>query len=247
MAESHFPRAEESHELNTSIRPRCFGPGSDIAFEDVRLLLGAIRGTHLLVLNKFPTFRPQFLLLTMNSYRRQSEALDVPDLLAALHALKVLNQTGSQHFAFYNCGKAAGSSRDHKHIQILPKAHDLFPDREDYDSRRIPYAHFVARLHGSAESELFELYRRLLNKATGCLLDPVQASIGAHNAILTEHWLLVIPRRSAELVVPTPNSCGMMGSIWLPDGQKIDAWKKCGLSDILQQCGVPLTVMPSDL
>ena len=65
-----------------------FGPGSDIAFADDRLLIRIIRDTHLLVFNKFPVFHPQVLLLTADSYRRQQEPLDSNDLSATFGRLE---------------------------------------------------------------------------------------------------------------------------------------------------------------
>jgi ATP adenylyltransferase len=119
--EADTPPHEHHH------RPQCFGPGSDIAFEDGRLLLAMPSESHLLVFNKFPVFRPQFLLLTVDSYRRQNEFLDTEDLTTAYEMLQSLKVADRDHYAFYNCCREAGSSRDHKHIQIIPRTLAMFP------------------------------------------------------------------------------------------------------------------------
>ena len=74
--------------------------------------------SHKLVLNKYCTVRPQFVLHTVE-YEPQTEGLNANDLEAAMEALR---QMGDGYMVIFNCGKDAGASVGHKHLQLLPKA-----------------------------------------------------------------------------------------------------------------------------
>ncbi|KKY13780.1 hypothetical protein UCDDS831_g08726 [Diplodia seriata] len=133
---------------------RTFGPGSDLEFADDKLLLGTINETHHLVLNKFCVFRPQYVLLTADSFRRQDEPLSLADFDAVLAAW---NRLSGSHYALYNCMEAAGSSRVHKHLQLFthPADFTLFPDRPDAHAAKIPFREKqVAEMHDDEPSRL---------------------------------------------------------------------------------------------
>ncbi|OQV01041.1 hypothetical protein CLAIMM_06458 [Cladophialophora immunda] len=114
-----------------------YGPGSDLVDADPGVVVTKIHGTHLLVLNLFAVFRPQYLILTLDSFRRQTENLDKTDLSAAW---RVLHHLSHEHFVMFNCGSEAGCSRLHKHMQVIPCSEGLtlFPDLETRDPRAFP-------------------------------------------------------------------------------------------------------------
>ncbi|KAL2872291.1 uncharacterized protein BJX67DRAFT_2102 [Aspergillus lucknowensis] len=93
------------HDDPTSEKPECFGLGSDIGNGDPGVLIEAIHKTHVLVFDKFCIFRPQLLLLTSDSYRRQREPLALDDLAVACTVMTCLNRP---LFPIYNCGPIAG-------------------------------------------------------------------------------------------------------------------------------------------
>ncbi|KAL4807032.1 hypothetical protein BDV18DRAFT_159254 [Aspergillus unguis] len=165
------------HEDPNARKPECFGPGSDIGNDDPGTLLATIHGTHLLVVNKFCMFRPQLLLLTADSYRRQREPLDLEDLSAACTVLDSLHANASL-FVIYNCGPRGGASRQHKHLQVLPRPPRLFPD-DERDREAVSYRYFVRHLHdielGSLEGQkrLFEIYSEMLAEAKQSLGDEI--------------------------------------------------------------------------
>ncbi|KAA6408834.1 MAG: hypothetical protein FRX48_07178 [Lasallia pustulata] len=90
---------------------------SDIHNDDPDFLIGAVGSSHTLILNRYCVYRPQFILVTNDVKQRQSTPLDRTDLEAAC---TLLNTYERRHLVIYNCGKEAGSSRLHKHLQALP-------------------------------------------------------------------------------------------------------------------------------
>jgi ATP adenylyltransferase len=228
---------------------KTFGPGSDIGLDDERLIIRTVRKTHLLIFNKFPVFRPQLLLLTVDSYQRQEDPLDSSDLMATFEVLLDYHQTDQPYYAFYNCGYHSGSSRIHKHVQVLPKPSEFFPDDKVHNRQTIPYTYFVQYLEGldagTTEAKLAAAYYSLRSKAKSSLSLPQDAQIFPHNVVMTLEWMVVIPRRDPVSITGMnvkcmkPNSAGMMGSVWLPNKEMVAKWQQLGPSKILAACGVP--------
>ncbi|KAL6239221.1 hypothetical protein BDW75DRAFT_153895 [Aspergillus navahoensis] len=233
------------HEEPDTKKPECFGPGSDIANDDQATLLANIQGTHLLVVNKFCMFRPQLLLLTSDSYRRQREPLDLDDVRAACTVLTSL--AASPQFVIYNCGPRGGASRQHKHLQVLPRPPRLFPDDQS-ENRAVPYKYFLRYLHGSefesleGQKKLFEVYRDLLAMAKQSLGENLEdnGDYIPHNVALVREWIIVIPRRNAAFESVTTNTPGMLGSVWLTDEEEMEQWKQIGPKRVLAGLGVPV-------
>ncbi|KAI9664189.1 MAG: hypothetical protein M1831_002368 [Alyxoria varia] len=107
--------------------------------------------THKLILNKFNVYRPQFLLLTTDPLARQYDALDEADLKAAWSILlgSLTSQTSAaQYYVIYNCGKEGGSSRLHKHMQVLMddiESGSPHKSRMDGEERGIMWPHVSGR------------------------------------------------------------------------------------------------------
>lgn len=220
---------------------RTFGPGSDLEFGDERLLIATINETHHFILNKFCVFRPQYILLTTDSYRRQDEPLDFDDFQAVLDVSARLQ---GHHYALYNCMEPAGSSRRHKHLQIfdVPADFSLFPDRHLGDAAKVPYRYFLQRFGSASPSarELLDIYKKLLSDAT-CTLSTEsssQAKTCPHNVVLVKEWMLVIPRRKSNVNGVSANGAGMLGMVWVTDEAKLEQWKSLGPRWTLSQLGV---------
>ncbi|KAF7157285.1 hypothetical protein CNMCM5623_001408 [Aspergillus felis] len=235
----------DSFHSNNSAVFEGFGPGSDIANEDPDLLIATINRTHLLVINKFSVFRPQLLLLTCDSYRRQHEALTVEDF-AAIHS--ILRSSKTAHLVIYNCGPIAGASRNHKHVQILTRPAHLFPDDPNFDPGMMPFQYHLRCLRGldfenpDCPSNLSEAYQELLAEAKerlGQSASTDSAGYFPHNVVLVREWMIVIPRRSNNFEDITANAAAMMGSVWLKSEDELDRWKQVGPTKALAGLGFP--------
>ncbi|KAG9199563.1 hypothetical protein G6514_008422, partial [Epicoccum nigrum] len=85
--------SKKPHTVGAKLSPafdksRKWGPGSDMYCPDERLILGQLNGTHDLALNLFCVDRPQLLMLTLDSYKRQHQLLDRDDFEAALEVVR---------------------------------------------------------------------------------------------------------------------------------------------------------------
>ncbi|KAI9685144.1 MAG: hypothetical protein M1822_004731 [Bathelium mastoideum] len=237
MAEDRPPSLDEVSE--------CFGPGSDIPHSNPKELIDTVLGTHLLVVNKFSVFRPQLLLLTANSYRRQDEQLHQDDFRVVHHVLASLKRP---LYAIYNCTSISGASKRHKHLHILPRPEYLFPDDRQFDPKNIPFKYFLRYLDdGLIDSPdgsqvLSRIYEDLLAAAKQALdlyHEDVQDSC-PHNVVLTKDWLIVISRRSSTFKGAITNAAGMVGSVWLKDESQLDNWQDIGPKNILSHLGLPV-------
>ncbi|KAH7308617.1 hypothetical protein B0I35DRAFT_99016 [Stachybotrys elegans] len=218
---------------------RFFGPGSDIGF-DAEMLLETVNDTHLLVFNKFSVFRPQLLLLTADSYRRQTEPLDEADFAATLSVLQELSGSGESYYAFFNCGVASGSSRRHKHMQVVPTAsRTLFPDVPTAEMA-VPYGHLVGHISDVDKATTQASHAALVYAS---MLDQARTRWGLeenfpHNVVWTTSWIVVIPRRQVRFEgINVPNAAGMMGSVWVPEEGHVETWRRLGPRSVLAQSG----------
>lgn len=224
-------------------------PGSDIDTNGFEV--GEISGTHILVANKFCYARPHYLLLTKDGYQRQYHPLNRADLAAAWNLLSGRDEDG---FAvFFNCGKGAGYSRLHKHMQLMPMPKNTFASfLESADAKEppVPSQWFYERCFDTspkAADALIGAYERLLRQATevmanaeGCEVDNFPDAACSHNVIMTTRWIVVIPRRRPSVRKESgANAMGMLGYIAVSSQADIDNWTSQGAYHLLGELGVP--------
>jgi ATP adenylyltransferase/5',5'''-P-1,P-4-tetraphosphate phosphorylase II len=222
-----------------------FGPGSDLVDADPELVVTKVSGTHLLVLNRYCVFRPQYLILTLDSFKRQTETLDEADLSAAW---SVLQNMKTDHFIIFNCGPEAGCSRIHKHMQVIPRPTDftLFPDKEGLDLSAVPFKYYIKRLSGQGKTSanlpysLLETYKSLCTEARAAWQSSAKGKSEylPHNMVLTKRWILVLPRRKCEVNGASANAAGMMGMVWVTNENQMDHWKEFGPAKVLAELGI---------
>ncbi|OIW22279.1 putative phosphorylase [Coniochaeta ligniaria NRRL 30616] len=240
---SSVPAKQEEH----------FGPGSDILKSHPDQVLDHLSCTHILALNIYPSSRPHYLILTLDSFRRQDEPLDAQDIKAAwafLHSLR----NHRDNYVVYNCAPASGCSRKHKHLQVARRPGTgteagetdvrFFPDVDGEAAVKVPYRYLLHRFagpgieHNTAE-DVHEIYLRFLAECKGLL---GSADCPPHNMILTSEWLLMIPRRYPEkgaYLDLLPNGAGMMGMISSPSQAVLDKWAREGPAKVLGAFGLP--------
>ncbi|KAF4434728.1 5 5 -P-1P-4-tetraphosphate phosphorylase 2 [Fusarium acutatum] len=182
-----------------------------------------VGSTHVLVANKFCFASPHLMLLTSDGHQRQYEPLNRDDLTAAW---SVLSTMGQDYVAFFNCGRDGGCSRLHKHMQLIPKPKDSFASFLDVDDQKepdVPFQWFYHRFRHSnpGVDGLVNIYNDLLRNATevgearseNADSAPPDAAV-PHNFLLTQRWMIVLPRRRAAVNKEAgANAIGMMGVI----------------------------------
>lgn len=156
---------------------------------------------------------------------------------------------------FFNCTAAAGASREHKHLQVLPapgacegypEGFRFFPDCDkSSEDGELLFTHFVQKFdalpdgHAKDSEGLLDIYARLLQRARQALgVGPSDDSC-PHNFILTKRWMTVIPRRTDKYHNITANAAGMIGSVFLHNQDQLEAWKGIGPMNVLTGLGLP--------
>ncbi|KAJ4158350.1 uncharacterized protein LMH87_008881 [Akanthomyces muscarius] len=243
------PTAATAGEQSKELVENKVRPGSDIDTNGYEV--GEVGGSHLLVANKFCYARPHYLLLTKDGYCRQYEPLNRADLTAAW---SLLCGRGADNFAiFFNCGKGAGYSRLHKHMQLMPIPVNTFAsflDSADGAEPDVPFQWFYQRCSNSSPAsadDVVETYDKLLKQATealatfqDCEKDDFPGAACSHNVIMTARWIVVIPRRRPSVRAESgANAMGMLGYIAVSSQADIDNWTDQGLCNLLRQLGVP--------
>ncbi|KAJ5525333.1 hypothetical protein N7494_011983 [Penicillium frequentans] len=249
------PQADDKFQLLSSDasdpHAGTFGPGSDLARDHPDVCITIVNETHYLVINKFPVFRPMLLLLTVDSYRRQHESLDREDLDAGWGMICEMKE---EHYLFFNCGVLSGSSRAHKHLQVVPApgAHDgygegfkFFPDYDSVPEQGSPgFVYFLQKFGDLPDGfvkdidQVLEIYLRLLRQARESLHLP-ESDPCPHNFVLTKRWMMVIPRKEKLFHGITANSAAMVGSVYVENEKQLNAWKEVGPMNVLANLGLP--------
>lgn len=100
----------------------------------------------------------------------------------------------------------------------------------------VPYSHLLQALPpGSTASSVYGQYLRM------CKHLKIQDKHPAHNIVLTQSWLLVLPGRVGGI---DDNLCqagaiAMIGWVWAKTERQIEHWRKLGPMKVLARFGVP--------
>lgn len=174
-------------------------------------------------------------------------------------------RSGQQEYlVIFNCGREGGCSRLHKHMQVIPApdAIPLWPDTVTSPTAaegaqgEPPFRYSVQRFgpgggNGAGEvpsaEDLAVRYRSMLLEATRAV--PGRESVVEedgdgkgvavpHNVILGRRWIVVIPRRRADVDGAGVNAAGMLGVVWAAGDETVDTWRGRGPRWILGEVGV---------
>ncbi|TPX10590.1 uncharacterized protein E0L32_008476 [Thyridium curvatum] len=102
----------------------------------------------------------------------------------------------------------------------------------------VPFRHYALRLPPRPGAEqMLDAYRRLLQEVR--LLQELHGLKAAYNVVATAEWMCLIPRRRGGLDGTGANALGMLGVVWVRDGDERRHWDQLGLSKHLTYLGVP--------
>ncbi len=136
----------------------------------------------------------------------QAEYLNLADMNAVWTVLWGMD---TDYVVMFNCGEAAGASRNHKHLQLMPcppagGPFQMFPDTEDSENKEWPFL-------GLPDEGL------------------------PHNLIFVKQWMLLIPRSKAKVGGAGTGSSGVIGMIWVNDEDELNEWKSQGFLEVLKE------------
>jgi len=221
------------------------------------LTVADITDTHIAVLNKFNVVDHHLLLVTRH-FEDQDSLLTLLDFEALWLCMAEYDGMG-----FYNGGREAGASQQHKHLQMVPlplapagppvPITPLLPGPCRFDSiGTIPaysFLHAYARLRPDivdtpreAAIETFELYAAML-KSVG------MGTPGAFSTrqslpyclLITREWMLLVPRSREHFENISLNALAFAGSYFVWDEQQLERLRTSGPLKALQTVSLPRT------
>ncbi|MGD1920748.1 MAG: DUF4922 domain-containing protein [Pleurocapsa sp.] len=204
------------------------------------MFVGDISSSHICLLNKFNVVDNHLLIVT-RAFEEQTDLLNLADFTALCSCLQEIDG-----LAFFNGGKASGSSQQHKHLQLIPLpfmadvihlpikkaiAKIVFQDSFGLiDS--FSFRHQVAKLDLSlkyspqqAAEIMLEQYHALLDKLS-LADDAATKQSGAYNFLATREWMLIVPRSQDSFKTIPINSLGFAGSLFVRDLHSLELLKK---------------------
>ncbi|MBO3704939.1 MAG: phosphorylase [Candidatus Accumulibacter sp.] len=210
------------------------------------LTVGAISRSHLAVLNKFNVLERHLLIVTRD-FEDQRNLLGVADFHALYACLAEYPALG-----FYNGGRIAGASQQHKHLQVVPLPFDgaesglpMAPLLSGDGPRcpRVPFAHAFGRLPAAVIGQPAQsadvahaLYRLLLADLgiAGELSAAGELQSAPYNLLVAADWMLVVPRCAECWHGISINALAFAGSLFVRDREQLELIRRTGPLSVLQ-------------
>ncbi|MFT5163965.1 MAG: ATP adenylyltransferase [Alteromonadaceae bacterium] len=190
------------------------------------MYVGPAGDSHVCLLNKFPVLAPH-LLICSKPFIEQSSPLDITDFTAWL-----LGYDQSDIFGFYNGGRLAGASQPHRHMQLVKTDIPLAPL---ILSSQLPFKHRLFVYDKLDAQALMADYLSGMNELG--LYDSQQCQ--PYNLLLTNSWMLIIPRSTNNLNGIFANGINYSGHFLIKNQSQIDWLTEFGIIEYLSQCSIP--------
>jgi ATP adenylyltransferase len=218
------------------------------------LVVGDISETHLAVLNKFNVVKNHLLIVT-RSFEDQDMLLTLPDFEALWLCMAEYNSLG-----FYNGGREAGASQQHKHLQLVPLP--LAPEGPEIPIEPMlaqapegmgmvpvfPFLHSFVRLGGDltgaplkAARKSFELYRTMLSCVgmTAQQLTRAARQSLPYCLLVTRNWMLLVPRSREFFDDVSFNALAFAGSFFVRNERQLERLRTTGPLNALAAVSFP--------
>lgn len=221
---------------------------------DPDLTVGSVTESHIAVLNKFNVLEHHLLIVTRH-FEDQETLLTPGDFEALWLCLSEYNSLG-----FYNGGKEAGASQEHKHLQIVPlplapggpsvPIDPLLAQAAASGEPAIPAFPFLnafARLDPGkqgalpdAAREAYDIYCSML-KQLG-MRPPAPSGLTRQSMpyclLATREWMLIVPRSREYFEEISLNSLAFAGSFFVRDQGRLARLRNRGLMNALRAVAV---------
>ncbi len=198
--------------------------------------------THVCLLNKFNVVDNHVLMVTRR-YESQDTLLTLDDFTAISTALQQMDG-----LVFYNGGRTAGASQQHKHLQLIPrtlvpKMVDLPIERalaiEQLDYNRChfqcgPYPHWQVRLNCCAQENIETTAHLLLTHYCHICqqLNMYNTEMGLatipYNLLLTRDWMVFVQRSKEQFEGISFNGLAFAGSFFVRNDKQLSMLKTHG-------------------
>ena len=220
------------------------------------LTVADVTDTHVAVLNKFNVVDHHLLIVTRH-FEDQDSLLTLLDFEALWLCMAEYDSLG-----FYNGGREAGASQQHKHLQMVPlplapagppvPIAPLLPGPAQAAAvgtiPAFPFLHSYARLRPDildrprdAAIETFELYAAMLKSVgmgtPGASILPRQSL--PYCLLITRQWMLLIPRSREHVEDISLNALAFAGSFYVSNEQQLERLRSFGPLRALQMVSMP--------
>lgn len=242
-------RAKEVQDITSEVLGKEINPFLPY---DEELFVTNITNTHLCLLNKYNVVDNHILIVT-RSFEEQDSWLTAEDFEALWICMAEI-----EGLAFYNGGTLAGASQRHKHLQLVPLP--MAPDGSalPFDGLiqsapfqghhgsipTLPYTHGVVRLSRDwlkatlPGKYLLDCYQKVMRGIGLNLQAPVPNK--PYNLLITQHWMLAVPRCQDSYQGIPVNSLGFAGSLLVKNAEQMALLKEMGPLTLLQQVACPI-------
>lgn len=218
---------------------------------DPDLTVAEVTDTHLALLNKFNVVEHHLLIVTKR-FEDQDTLLTVSDLKALWTCMAEYNSLG-----FYNGGREAGASQQHKHLQVVPlplasqgpriPLEPLFtgaPRTGITALPSLPFANAFVRLDTEMTGSPADaagvvshgLYADLLRSLGMRAPDPSRPSFRSapYCLLLTREWMLLVPRSREHFEDISLNSLAFAGSLFVQSEAQFERLEASGPMNALR-------------
>lgn len=196
---------------------------------------------HVCLLNKFNVVDHHLLIVT-RAFEHQDTLLTEADFAALWRCMAEYPSLG-----FYNGGVVAGASQPHKHLQLVPlplgdrdalsPVDELFKgflETEDKTTHPpLPFVHSLLSTSDLAGAPLAQVASALKQRYDSQLAAVGLGRDGPYNLLLTERWMLLVPRSKEHYQTISINALGFAGSLFVRNHGELEAVQTKGPLSIL--------------
>lgn len=230
---------------------------------DPDLFVCHLSPTHSLVLNKF-NIVPHHALVITREFIPQEDPLTAADFEATWQVMQAMPSGG---LAYYNRGPVSGASQPHKHLQVVPLPLNPSPNYKNQDPPfwktiqgatvstpvgpegamqilSLPFINFVARLDpGTTSGELLASTHTCLVELAAAAVDSYSNGqtppILSFNTVMTQHFMLVVPRKEESTGPVSCNAMAFAGSFFVRGTDELAFIREQGPLKVLADVGYP--------
>ncbi len=215
---------------------------------DPALLLGDLGSDHAVILNKFPVCL-YHLVIARKEFAEQLSPLELTDFQVL--AVLLNNESG---LGFYNGGAAAGASQRHKHVQWLPPAPENaslavwlggLPISDTGTISKhlaLPLKHCFFKIDQDTDDtvsakSMLSAYEKGLDHLS--LKPDENGLLPAHNMLISDGWMLLVPRSKEHFQDISLNAPSFGGTIYVREKKQIESLQKSGPISALADVSFP--------
>lgn len=180
---------------------------------------------HVCLLNKYPVISPH-LLICSKDFVPQESPLSWEDWHAWLGGF-----TQPDVFGFYNSGPLAGASQPHRHMQLVRSE---IPLEKVIAGGKLPFHHCLYLVEAMTTDELYEAYLQGMHRLS--LIEAGGAVCKPHNILLTERWMLILPRSANNIEGLFANGMNYSGRFLVKKPEQLVWLQQYGLMRFLCEC-----------